>query len=87
MRVKTSLLLDEALWRLFKARVTKERGLRGLSEAVEEAIREELCDIEVAEALSKLAGDEIAALDVEPVKPLTETSAAQAVRELRESRL
>lgn len=67
--------------------MVKERGVRGLSEAVEEAIREELCDLEVAEALAKLAGEELLTIDVEPVKPLAETSAGQAVRELRESRL
>jgi len=83
MRVKTSLLIEEALWRLFKARVVRERGVRELSRAVEEAIKEELCDLEIAEGLAKLVGREPTPIEVEPVKPLVKTSAGRAVREMR----
>ncbi len=86
MRVKTSLLIEETLWRLFKARVVREKGARELSKAVEEAIREELCDLEIAEELARLAGEEPVPIDVEPVKPLVKTSAGRAVREMRGSR-
>ncbi len=81
MKVKTSILVDKRLWDMFRRRVGSEGGLRSLSEAVEEAIRDELTDILVYEGLSELYEGE--ALEVEPIKPKARTNAAAVVRELR----
>jgi len=84
-KIKTSIVIDRNLWKRFKMKVLGERGLKGISEAVEEAIKEELCEDLIAEALEELLGPEKPPLAVNPVKP--ETDAGRVVRELRDSRL
>ncbi|NHV98458.1 MAG: hypothetical protein HA496_02285, partial [Thaumarchaeota archaeon] len=43
-KIKTSIVIDGDLWERFKTKVVGEKGLKGLSKAVEEAIEEELCE-------------------------------------------
>ena len=85
-KVKTSIMVDRRLWEEFKSRVSGERGLKMLSRAVEEAIEEEVSELLVADALSKLLEGEELPLTVAPVKPKVPTDSGKAVRELREGR-
>jgi len=85
-KIKTSILVDGELWEKFKARVAAERGLRGLSEAVEEAIREELCEVEIAEWLEGQLTGGRPPMRVVPVKTRARTDAAEALRAMRERR-
>jgi len=85
-KIKTSILVDKELWEKFKLVVGVERGSRELSEAVTDAIREELCEIIIAEALEKMLSGKKPPLKVRPVKPLTPTDSGATVRELRERR-
>jgi hypothetical protein len=41
-RIKTTIRVRRDLWEEFKSRVAAEKGLRGLSQALEEAIEDEL---------------------------------------------
>ena len=81
--MKTSITVDEELWKAFKARAAQMRGLKGTSEAVEEALREDFSEMIVLKALEGLGSGEPGMLDVEPVKPRVETSAGEVIRELR----
>ena len=83
-KTKTSITIDEDLWRTFKAKAAEERGLKGVSEAVEESLREELSEKIVAEALEEMCTTESTALEVKPVKPRVETSAGEVIREMRD---
>ena len=83
-KTKTSITIDEDLWRMFKAKAAEERGLKGVSEAVEESLREELSEKIVAEALEEMCTTESTALEVRPVKPRVETSAGEVFREMRD---
>jgi hypothetical protein len=85
-KIKTSIVIDGDLWERFKAKVVGEKGLKGLSKAVEEAIGEELCEDLMIEALEGLLGSEKTPLLITPVKPETQTDAGKVVRELRDSR-
>lgn len=85
-KVKTSIVIDRRIWEEFKSRVARERGLRMLSKAVEEALEEEMVDFMVVEALKELMGFEEAPLAISPVKPKASTSSGKTVRELRGSR-
>jgi len=85
-KVKTTIVVDQRLWREFKSRVVAERGLKSLSQAVEEALEDEVSDVLVAEALEQMLRGSEAPQTVEPVKPRVATDAGRAVRELRESR-
>ena len=60
-----------------------ERGLRSLSEAVEEAIEDELAEFLVSKGLPELDMEGLPADRVEPVRPKVRTSAAETLRELR----
>lgn len=88
-RIKTSIMVDRELWEEFKSRVVAEKGLRGLSRALEEAVEEEVSDILVARALENM----LKSLSlkppriVSPVKPRVTTDAGKTVRELRGSRI
>jgi hypothetical protein len=84
-RTKTTIVIDEELWRKFKARLLEE-GAEEVSRALEELVREEIVEDYVAEALTRLAGGVIPS-EVKPVKPQVETNAVCVVREMRESRL
>ncbi len=81
MKVKTSILIDRELWNMFKRKVVSEDSLRSLSEAVEQAIRDELTDFLVYEGLSDLDAEEVT--EVEPIKPKMKTDAAAVIKELR----
>jgi hypothetical protein len=83
--VKTAIVIDRELWSRFKARLLEE-GVEGVSRAIEEFTEEELSEDYVAEAIRRLLGDVESPLEVKPVKPLVETDAGRAVRELRGER-
>ena len=83
--VKTAIVVDRELWSRFKARLLEE-GVEGVSRAIEEFTEEELSEDYVAEAIRRLLGDVELPLEVKPVKPLVETDAGRAVRELRGER-
>ncbi len=87
-KIKTSIMIDRELWEEFKSKVGSERGLRGLSRAVEEAIEDEVGDILIIRALEKLLEREKEIpLVISPVKPKVATDAGKAIREMRGSRL
>ena len=87
-KVKTSIVIDRDLWKRFRERVVAARGSRSLSEAVEEALREELVDTIVLEEIEETLQDTSITrmATVEPVKPRAPTRAEEVVRELRDSR-
>jgi len=82
-KVKTTIVVDRDLWNRFRAKLLEE-GVDEVSGAIEELIKEELM-LGIDSALSRLIGNELIQV-IEPVKPLTRTSAEEVVRELRESR-
>ena len=86
-KIKTSIMISRELWEKFKSKVGSERGLKALSQAIEEAVEEEVCEGLIIRALEEMLGDskEIP-LAVSPVKPRATTDAGKAVRELRELR-
>jgi hypothetical protein len=86
-KVKTSIVIDRELWEEFRSRVAGEKGLKGLSQAVEEAIEDEVGDMLVAEALERILRDEGVEppMQISPVRPRTTTDAGESVRELRDS--
>uniref|UniRef100_A0A7J3XZ57 CopG family transcriptional regulator n=1 Tax=Thermogladius calderae TaxID=1200300 RepID=A0A7J3XZ57_9CREN len=84
-KVKTTIVIDRELWYKFKLRLL-ESGIEEVSNALERLVREELLEDYVVEELTRLVGGEVVS-EVKPVKPLAETNAGRAVREMRESRL
>jgi len=85
-KIKTSIVVDRDLWEKFKAKIGVERGLRKLSEAIEDIIREDLGDILIASWLEdKLSGRKLPSV-VKPIKPKVKTNAGVVLRELRDSR-
>jgi len=85
--IKTSINIDKELWKRFKLKATAERGLKGLSNAVEEALEEELSELLVVKTLESMLPVRSAVEEVVPVKPMAKTSAEEAIRELRDSRI
>ena len=86
-KIKTSIVVDRELWEEFKSRVSSERGLKALSNAVEEVIEEEVCEKLLIKALEEMIGSGIELpLTITPVKPRVKTDAGEVVRELRVSR-
>ncbi|MGC8983018.1 MAG: ribbon-helix-helix domain-containing protein [Desulfurococcaceae archaeon] len=83
MRVKTSIYVDKELWEKFKTYAMR-RG-REVSELLEEAIRDEMVEEVLSEALLELAGSEDYVLDFEPVEP-KEGLVSELVRALRNER-
>lgn len=79
-KVKTTIVVDRDLWNRFRAKLLEE-GVDEVSGAIEELIKEELM-LGIDSALSRLIGNELIQV-IEPVKPLTRTSAEEVVRELR----
>jgi hypothetical protein len=82
-KIKTSIMVGEDLWKTFKVKASSEKGLRGVSGAVEEALEEELCERVVAEALEKMCSKRSVELEVKAVKPKIATSAGKVISELR----
>jgi len=82
-KIKTSIMIDADVWAEFKVLASSKKGLKGISEAVEEALEEELTEKNVAEALEKMDGKKIKDLQVKPVKPKIRTSAGLAIAEMR----
>ncbi len=82
-KIKTSILIDEELWKRFKLKVGAERGMRAMSKAVEEALEDELAETLVLRELEKMSAGMAISLDVKPVKPKVETSAGDVVSEMR----
>ena len=85
-KIKTSIMIDKDLWDKFRVKVSMEKGLRKLSEAVEDIIKEELSDILIAEALEARLPNKKLPTVIKPVKPRVRTDAGAVLRELRESR-
>jgi metal-responsive CopG/Arc/MetJ family transcriptional regulator len=83
-KVKTSILIDEGLWEMFKVKASSKRGLKGVSGAVEDALEEYLSERVVAEALEKMCSRMSTELEVRPVRPKVATSAGKVISELRE---
>lgn len=83
-KTKTSITVDEDLWRSFKTKAAEEKGLKSVSEAVEESLREKFSGEIVVKALEELCHTEPAMLEVKPVETCVETSAGEVIRETRE---
>ena len=75
-------MVDRRLWEEFKSKVGSGKGLRMLSQAIED----ELSDALIVEALRRMLKDEEAPPTISPVKPRAATDAGRAVREMRGSR-
>ena len=88
-KIKTSIMVRRDLWEEFRAKVAVEKGLKMLSQAVEEALEEELIDTKVAEALEeRLRRMEGSPADESvPVKPKVRTDAGTVIREMRDARV
>ncbi len=84
-KVKTSIVVDEELWRRFREKIALERGLREVSKAVEEAIEEELVEEIVLHELEEELNGNTRYTSIEPVKPRVKTRAEDIVGELRGS--
>jgi hypothetical protein len=83
-KVKTSIMVDEGLWEIFKAKASSRRGPKGVSGAVEEVLEEELGERVVAEALERMGSGAPTGLEVKPVRPRIATSAGEVISELRD---
>ncbi|BBE42136.1 hypothetical protein NAS2_0747 [Conexivisphaera calida] len=86
--MKISAVVDRELWEEFRSRVAEERGLRGVSRAVEEAVEEGMCDVLVARALEEILRKEGAEppMRISPVRPRTATDAGGSISEMRGER-
>ena len=85
-KIKTSIVVDKDLWEKFREKVASEQGLRQLSRAVEEALKEELVELIVLDEIEKSLSGRIVPLSMSPIKPRVKSRAEEVVRELRDSR-
>ena len=86
-KVKTSIVIDRRIWEEFKSKVGSERGLKMLSNAIEEAIEEEVSELLVIDALEKLLKPGVSIpLTISPIKPRVATDSGKVIREMRYSR-
>ena len=86
-KVKTIIVINRELWEELKSKVGSERGLKMLSKVVEEAIEDELCELIIMKALSRmLKPEKKMPLTIAAVKPKVPTNAEKAAREMRETR-
>ena len=83
---KISIVIDRDLWERFKTKIIGKKDLKELNKAVEEAIKEKLCEDLIVETIEELLGSEKPPLVITPVKPKIQTDAGKTVRELRDSR-
>jgi hypothetical protein len=83
---KISIIIDRDLWERFKTKIIGKKDLKELNKAVEEAIKEKLCEDLIVETIEELLGFEKPPLVITPVKPKIQTDAGKTVRELRDSR-
>jgi len=83
---KISIIIDRDLWERFKTKIIGKKNLKELNKAVEEAIKEKLCEDLIVETIEELLGSEKPPLVITPVKPKIQTDAGKTVRELRDSR-
>lgn len=86
-KVEITIVIDRRVWEEFKARIAIEYGFKDLSKAVEEALKEELCDLIVVEMLSKYLEAEKTPLTITPIKPQVPTDAGRIVREFRDEQI
>ncbi len=86
-KIKTSIIIDRELWEGFKSKIGEEGGLKALSQAIEEAIKDEISESLIIKALEDFLepGTEIP-LVISPLKPKITTSAGGVMREMRDSR-
>ena len=82
-KIKTSIMIDSDVWEMFKIQASSKRGLKGISQAVEEALEEELSEKTVAQTLSNMCTRKTADIQIKPVKPKIPTSAGKVIREMR----
>jgi hypothetical protein len=83
---RISIIIDRDLWERFKTKIIGKKDLKELNKAVEEAIKEKLCEDLIVETIEELLGSEKPPLVITPVKPKIQTDAGKTVRELRDSR-
>lgn len=86
-KIKTSVLIDRGIWDLFRRKVSMEKGLKSLSEAIEKALEEDLADILIAKALEEMVSSRPPISSVVPIRPKAKTKAEDIVREMRKSRI
>jgi 16S rRNA C967 or C1407 C5-methylase (RsmB/RsmF family) len=82
---KISIVIDRDLWERFKTKIIGKKDLKELNKAVEEAIKEKLCEDLIIEALEEFLSSEKPPLVITPVKPRIQIDAGKTVRELRDS--
>ena len=82
-KIKTSIMIDSEVWEEFKVHASSRKGLKGISKVVEEALKEELGEKTVAEALAKMADKRIRDIQIKPVKAKIATSAGKVIGEMR----
>ena len=86
-KIKTSIIIDRKLWEEFKSKIGEKRGLKALSQAIEEAIKDEISESLIIKALEDFLEPETEIpLVISPVKPKITTSAGEVIREMRDSR-
>jgi len=86
-KIETTIVIDRRVWEEFKARITTEYGFKDIGKAVEEALKEELCDLIVVEMLSKYLENEKIPLAITSIKPRVPTDAGKIVREFRDEQI
>lgn len=86
-KIKTSILIDRSLWDRFKRKASMEKGLKGLSEAMEKVLEEDLADMLIAKALEEMISSRPPISRAIPIKPKVKTKAENIVYEMRRSRI
>jgi predicted transcriptional regulator len=83
VKTKTSIYLDKELWEKFKAYASKN-GVE-ITKMLEEAIREEMAEDFIEQALTEAGGLETCEIEFEPVKP-EGSLVGELVRVMRDER-
>ncbi|ADM27400.1 conserved hypothetical protein [Ignisphaera aggregans DSM 17230] len=86
-KIETTIVIDRRVWEEFKARIATEYGFKDIGKAVEEALKEELCDLIVVEMFSKYLENEKISLTITPIEPQVPTDASRIVREFRDEQI
>ncbi len=84
VRIKTSIYVEEELWRKLK-RYAAKKGVE-ISRFLEELIVDEMFEEELCNTLSALAGSERYEIDFVPVEPEKGYSVSDLVRVMRDER-
>jgi len=86
-KVEITIVIDRRVWEEFKARIATEYGSKDIGKAVEEALKEELCDLIVVEMFSKYLENEKMLLAITPINPQVPTDVGGIVREVRDEQI